>query len=215
MPPLPLGPGISHRTVGEPPDSATFFNLAFPSPNEKNAMEWLSGDQNGNAAPSLPSIARAVVPSSARTHSRMLPSRSVPVNASCRPSGEMARRRAGRLFLVSLMETPGGGRIAVRYAGASTGLGQNTAAVVPTNASSTAGTAQTSSGIVLAEPAPGGSSGGPPCTASSISTRASPMACSRRRGILLEAATEQPANRGRHVRRQRSPPRFLPHHGGQ
>src|SRR3954471_20081092 len=55
VPPLPLGPGNSHSVVGCPPDNATSFNLEFPWPCAKKAIERLSGDQNGNAAPSLPS----------------------------------------------------------------------------------------------------------------------------------------------------------------
>ena len=49
------------------------FSVALPGPCEKNPIDRLSGDQNGKAAPSVPSSARVVVPLSVRTHRRMLP----------------------------------------------------------------------------------------------------------------------------------------------
>src|SRR5215510_4808580 len=53
-------------------------------------MKRLSGDQNGKAASSVPVNGCAVTESSDRTHSRALAEASRAVNASLRPSGEMA-----------------------------------------------------------------------------------------------------------------------------
>jgi hypothetical protein len=52
-------------------------------------MNRLSGDQNGNCAPSVPGSGSAVSESIARTHKRTLPAVSRAVNVIFFPSGEM------------------------------------------------------------------------------------------------------------------------------
>ena len=54
----------------------------------KNAMDLLSGDQNGYVAPSVPGISNAV-PSSGRIQSPLFPFE-VPANAAVLPSGDKA-----------------------------------------------------------------------------------------------------------------------------
>ena len=53
-------------------------------------MYRLSGDQNGNAASSVPGKGCAVSESIGRTHSSVLPTTSLEVKARLKPSGEMA-----------------------------------------------------------------------------------------------------------------------------
>src|SRR2546423_139715 len=55
----------------------------------KNASDRLSGDQNGNAAPSVSGSAVAVKLSTGLTHNSALPSASGLTNATVWPSGEI------------------------------------------------------------------------------------------------------------------------------
>src|SRR5713101_7925891 len=75
----------SQITRGVPPARSTRCSL----PGEKNAMDLLSGDQNGYAAPSVPGINRATVPSSGLSQSAVTPF-AVATNAVVRPSGDKA-----------------------------------------------------------------------------------------------------------------------------
>jgi hypothetical protein len=68
---------------------STRFSLA----SAKNAIEWLSGDQNGRLAFSVPANSRGATESSERSHSRDTPS-AVPTNARWRPSGDRANDTA-------------------------------------------------------------------------------------------------------------------------
>src|SRR5262245_49071110 len=76
----------SHRLMGDPPAAGIF--LTFPS--AKNPMYWLSGDQNGNVAPSLRSNRRSVGEFSERIHKAFFESEPKAVSATCRPSGDGA-----------------------------------------------------------------------------------------------------------------------------
>src|SRR6185503_3951195 len=83
-PPRPLG--ASHMVCGDPPLAATLLSLR-PA---RNPRYRLSGDQNGNDAPSVPGTGRASSDARGRTQSWVRPSSSVAVNARTRPSGETA-----------------------------------------------------------------------------------------------------------------------------
>jgi hypothetical protein len=90
---LPSGPhvpprpsGASHRVTGGPPASATSFSL----PSAKNASDAPSGDQNGNAALSVPGSETLMVASRRRSQSWNLPSAVPATNAMCRLSGDTA-----------------------------------------------------------------------------------------------------------------------------
>ena len=61
--PLP-SVGASHTTSGAPPAMSTRFSF----PPAMNAIDLLSGDQNGKLAPSVPGSERAVSESSGRSH---------------------------------------------------------------------------------------------------------------------------------------------------
>src|SRR5688572_27296925 len=71
--------------TGGPPLMSIFFSLA----SAKNAMKRLSGDQNGNTAPSVPVSGRAVGESIARSHKAGLPFSSLAENVTYLPSGEI------------------------------------------------------------------------------------------------------------------------------
>ena len=71
---------------GAPPVIFTFCKLRA----EKNAMYWLSGDQNGADAPSVPGITVACSASSGRSHSIRLPSGPTAEKVRYRPSGDTA-----------------------------------------------------------------------------------------------------------------------------
>src|SRR5262245_40754762 len=76
--------GASHKVwVGLPAVSTV---LSFCE--AKKPMDRLSGDQNGNIAPSVPVRACGTSVSSCFTQMRILPELSRAVNASVRPSGE-------------------------------------------------------------------------------------------------------------------------------
>ena len=69
---------------GAPPAILTFLrNLPL-----KNAIAWLSGDQNGADAPSVPWITVACSASSGRSHSMRLPSGPIAEKVRERPSGD-------------------------------------------------------------------------------------------------------------------------------
>src|SRR5579884_1198824 len=61
----------SQMVAGDPPDASTFLSC----PPLKNPMNLLSGDQKGEAAPSVPCKGCAMGESSGRTHKAVLPSR--------------------------------------------------------------------------------------------------------------------------------------------
>src|SRR5262245_32435228 len=68
-----------------PPAAATrFMRLRV-----KNSSDRLSGDQNGNAAPSVPASARAVKLLIGRSHNTAFPLVSAAMKASVVPSGEI------------------------------------------------------------------------------------------------------------------------------
>src|SRR5262245_44160480 len=79
-------PGIfaSQSVCGGPPDSSILFIL----PSLKKPSERLSGDQNGDRAPSVPGSAWAVKEFSGRIYSSTFPLESAAPNASRCPSGE-------------------------------------------------------------------------------------------------------------------------------
>src|SRR5262245_52871329 len=82
-PPVPRWEFASTRT--EPPSTSIRFNLL----SAKNPIDRLSGDQNGNWAPSVPGSGRAAPESSGRNHIRDC--RSVlATKATARPFGEIA-----------------------------------------------------------------------------------------------------------------------------
>src|SRR5512133_1925288 len=74
---------LARATAGPP--AASIF-LSFPV--AKNPMYLLSGDQKGNAAPSVPASGWASVPSSERTKTISAPAGPALTNATRRPSGE-------------------------------------------------------------------------------------------------------------------------------
>src|SRR5213075_1493825 len=82
----PRMPSVLHSVCGGPPLAAIFSSFCCA----KYAMNRLSGDQNGNAAPSVPGSGCAVSESMGRIHNRTFPDASRAVNASLLPSGEMA-----------------------------------------------------------------------------------------------------------------------------
>src|SRR5512138_695291 len=82
----PPGNGAAASTWGGPPDASIFFSLA----SAKNPRNRLSGDQNGNVAPSVPASDRGFKASSSRIQSDRLSSTVKPTNAIRLPSGETA-----------------------------------------------------------------------------------------------------------------------------
>src|SRR6185436_8737453 len=62
--------GTAARTCGWAPPRSIRFNLK----SAKKPSDRLSGDQNGQLAPSVPGNAWADIESNSRTHSRMAPS---------------------------------------------------------------------------------------------------------------------------------------------
>ena len=72
-----------------PPETSIF--LSSPAPLAKKPMNRLSGDQNGDTAPSVPASGCAVSDPSERIQSCCWPL-VVATNARCRPSGETAIR---------------------------------------------------------------------------------------------------------------------------
>src|SRR5216684_2994234 len=93
MVPLPLqlaprGSAVtSARVCGAPPPLTSIFRSL---PSAKKPMDLLSGDQNGNRAPSDPAIDCGVRVSSARIQSRVLPAASDAAKARYLPSGDKA-----------------------------------------------------------------------------------------------------------------------------
>src|SRR6516165_3905769 len=76
----------SHRVRGGPPEISIF--LSFPP--AKNPRKRLSGDQNGDDAPSVAASASGANVSRERTHKTNLPSLFAATKAIRRPSGETA-----------------------------------------------------------------------------------------------------------------------------
>ena len=78
------------------------MSIRFTLLSAKNATDWLSGDQNGKRAPSVPGSTRGDTVLSGRSHKRDWPS-DVAANVSVWPSGESANdagsagRRCGDL----------------------------------------------------------------------------------------------------------------------
>src|SRR5437868_14050314 len=85
-----------------PPVRPTFFSL----PSAKNATKWLSADQKGCDAPSVPASVCATAESRDRSHSLFVPSGPNAKNATCPPSGDTAVKEPDVLKLV-----PSGGEI--------------------------------------------------------------------------------------------------------
>src|SRR5271157_1659157 len=82
----PPGMASAAQTIsGGPPPVGTFFNDL----SAKNAMELLSGDQNGAKPPSVPGITLACSASSGRSQSMRWPSGPSAANVRKRPSGEI------------------------------------------------------------------------------------------------------------------------------
>src|SRR2546428_13580387 len=81
----PRPPGASARICTAP--RSTSIRFIFPS--AKNPTDWLSGDQKGSEAPSVPAKARPETESSGRTHNLDCPSE-VATNTIFCPSGEIA-----------------------------------------------------------------------------------------------------------------------------
>src|SRR6516225_11540067 len=82
----PRGASSVLQTVrGGPPPTAIFLSLA----SAKNAIQRLSGDQNGSVAFSVPASGCATSESTGRTHNSSLPVVSTKLRTSHRPSGEM------------------------------------------------------------------------------------------------------------------------------
>src|SRR5262245_53928111 len=86
-PPAPLP--ASHRGCGGPPETSLVRSL----PPAKNAMERLSGDQNGFVALSVPGKGCIVSESNERSQRRVLPEESLTTIARRRPSGEIEEPR--------------------------------------------------------------------------------------------------------------------------
>src|SRR5215470_1656523 len=76
-----------HKKVGAPPDTSTFMIL----PLEKKPMNRLSGDQNNDVAPSVPTSGRADAESSSRIRIMLGPSARRATIATRRPLGETTR----------------------------------------------------------------------------------------------------------------------------
>src|SRR5438552_3848989 len=76
---------VLHTAMGGPPVASILLSL----PSAKKPMKRLSGDQKGEAAPSVPASGCAANEASERTQSSLRPS-TFTTNASRRPSGETA-----------------------------------------------------------------------------------------------------------------------------
>src|ERR1700735_534320 len=87
QPPMPASLPTPSTSVCEAPPGTLIF-LNFPS--AKKPRYWLSGDQNGYAASSVPGNMAACCASSGRNHSFVTPFSSTAENASVFPSGETA-----------------------------------------------------------------------------------------------------------------------------
>ena len=74
----------SQIASGGPPATSTFWSLW----SAKNARKRLSGDQNGNVAPSVPVSRRAATSPRGWTHRTLFPLASFVANVAMRPSGE-------------------------------------------------------------------------------------------------------------------------------
>src|SRR5215471_18554367 len=82
-PPRPEGASPTMCTA--PRSTSTRFSF----PSAKKPTDWLSGDQKGNEAPSVPAKARSETESSGRTHNLDCPSELATNTIFC-PSGEIA-----------------------------------------------------------------------------------------------------------------------------
>src|SRR2546428_9089174 len=111
----PRAKGASQSVSAGPPAASIF--LSFPS--AKNPTKRLSGDQNGNEAPSVPVSACAESPSRERTQRISLPSAVGATKVRRWPSGEMLREPA--LVSMKLKLDFSGARIEERTARTSTG----------------------------------------------------------------------------------------------
>ena len=94
---------VLHSVCGGPPLAAIFSSFCCA----KYAMNRLSGDQNGNAASSVPGSGCAVSESMGRIHNRTLPDASRAVNASLLPSGEMTTLVPVRLEVTNVVFSGG------------------------------------------------------------------------------------------------------------
>src|SRR5271154_4486102 len=114
VPPRPIA--ILQRARGGPPDTSIRFSL----PLAKNPNEWLSADQNGNVAPSVPSSGFDAAEPSGLTHRSWRPSELTAEKTSHSPSGE----RIGGPGLIPLNTNLvfGGGIICDTIAGKGSGL---------------------------------------------------------------------------------------------
>src|SRR5262245_17180051 len=110
----------------------------------KYAMNRLSGDQNGNAAPWVPGRGCAVSESMGRVHNRVVPDGSRAVNASLLPSGEMATLVPTRLNVTNVVFSGGytKNRVVVSVAGRVT-IHQPVVAAIVVSANTAAAVCQT------------------------------------------------------------------------
>src|SRR5439155_3388694 len=120
-----------------PPAELTVYN----APPAKNPSIWLSADQNGEIATSVPGSGRRSSVSSRRSHSVEFADASTAPNATVRPSGETA---GGAMFGVAFQSNlnPGGGEIENRTSAGGESAGRSaTAAPATASAATTAAVA--------------------------------------------------------------------------
>jgi hypothetical protein len=115
--PPPKMPPTRASVVGTPPATATFFS----SPLAKNAIDWLSGLQKSDVAPSVPASGRAAGSSSARMRIVLGPSGRRATMASVRASGERTTEVATPWVRESASSQPSGMATDSRSAGAGAG----------------------------------------------------------------------------------------------
>jgi len=77
---------VAQMSRGRPPEISVLFSL----PLAKNPIERLSGDQNGEEAPSVPSSCRGVIDPISRINREGIEPDDEAINAIARPSGEIA-----------------------------------------------------------------------------------------------------------------------------
>src|SRR5580700_3204888 len=114
--------GASHNVIGGPPDTSIF--LSFPP--AKNPSVWLSGDQKGAEAASVPASGSATSVSSERTQRRVLPSALTATKAICWPSGEIFTGAVAPVVTAPVPAKPhlSGGKRVKRTACAGCGAGR-------------------------------------------------------------------------------------------
>ena len=164
----------------EPPASATFFSL----PSAKNAIDRLSGDQNGPDALSVPGSGRAASDVSSRIHKPREPLESTATNASALPSGEITNASVWSGRRVS-----GGAVTMKRIEVRSTSCRDIRPSVQPAASSAIASSPAAASQISRGRRADAagvavGSRSGAPAMTSSSSMRASPASRNRKVGSL-------------------------------